>query len=250
MAALGLAEVGGELGEAFRAALAVDRGDRGTGQDGGQQVATAAARARVGELVLETLPQRAELGGLVIALRGRRGHLGGEVGRQCFGAQPRERLRVQGAHPELFRVVEVDVEVAVIAGEAAGRTEVEPAGGVVTRSFIPLGIDETLGHEHRVTVRGQPVGGEPAGAAGEQVAGQVGRVGALHQQEKTAVLRDETQPRSALGLGPAEPAIAWAQVQRGAGPAEQGEPAAVGGHGHVAQRLAHEGGVVEVMVRA
>ncbi len=73
---------------------------------------------------------------------------------------------------------------------------------------------------------------------------------ALGQNEKTAVLRNELQPRGALGLGPAEPAISRAKVQRGAGPAEQGEPAAVGRDRDVAQRFADERGGVEVVVRA
>lgn len=51
---------------------------------------------------------------------------------------------------------EVDVDVAVVAGEAAGRPEDEPAGGLISASFIRRGIEEALGHEHRVTVSGRP----------------------------------------------------------------------------------------------
>jgi hypothetical protein len=39
---------------------------------------------------------------------------------------------VQGAYAELFRVREVDGEVAVVAGEAADRPEGEPAAATAT----------------------------------------------------------------------------------------------------------------------
>jgi hypothetical protein len=57
MAALGLAELAGKPGETFGPALARDGGDRGDCQDVGQQVSATAGRARVGELIVETLPQ-------------------------------------------------------------------------------------------------------------------------------------------------------------------------------------------------
>jgi hypothetical protein len=68
VAALRLAEQGGERGEAFGAAL-VGHSGGGDGQNGGQQVALAAAGARVGEPVVEALPERAEPGRLVGAAR-------------------------------------------------------------------------------------------------------------------------------------------------------------------------------------
>ena len=110
MAALGLAELAGKPGETFGPALARDGGDRGDCQDGGQQMAATAGRARVGELIVETLPQRAELGGLVGAPRQGLRHLRGQVVWQLLGPQPRLRLRVQRTHPELFGMIEIDVK--------------------------------------------------------------------------------------------------------------------------------------------
>jgi len=177
-------------------------------------------------------------------------HLAGDVSRQRLGAQPSAGLRVERAHPELFRVLQVDIEVAVVAGEAAGRAEGEPAGGLVTGAFIQGGIDEALGQDHGVAVGGAPVVGQAAGAAGEQEAGEIGIMGALGQNEKAAVLRDEAQAGGALRLGPPDPAITRAQVQRGAGPTEQREPAAVGCDADVTQRRVHKGRVAQVVLGA
>jgi hypothetical protein len=45
------------------------------------------------------------------------------------------------------------------------------------------------------------------------------------------------------------PAVARAQMERGTGPAQQGEPSAFGGSGDLAQDLAHEVGVREGVLR-
>lgn len=78
------------------------------------------------------------------------------------------------------------------------------------------------------------------------MAGEVGVLAALGQYEKAAALRDEAQPRGALGPGPTELAGAWTTVLRGTGPAEQGELAAVVRDLDLAQRFADERSNVQV----
>ena len=204
----------------------------------------------VGEPLVVVLPERTELGRRVGAARRRLRDLGGQSSRQRLAAQPGAGLRMERSHPQLFRVLPITVEVAIVAAKPTGGPQSNPPGPFVTGSLIPRGIDEALGHQHGVAVAGDPVVGQPAGATGEQVAGEIGLVGAFGQQEKTAVLREEAQPRGALGFGPAKPAITRSQVQRGAGPAEESEPAAGGRDGDVAQRFADERRVVEVVLFA
>ena len=147
-------------------------------------------------------------------------------------------------------MIEVDVKIAIVAGKTAGRAEGAPAGRLVSGSFIPLRIDEALGHQPGVPVGGEPVVGQAPGSTGEQGAGEIRIEGAFGPDQKTTILRDQAKPGGALALGPAQPATPQPQAQRRTRPAEQGEPPPVGTDRHVAERLAHEVGVVQSVLRA
>lgn len=119
VAALRLAEQRGKRGEAFRAAFAGDGGGGGDGQDGGEQVALAAAGARIGEVVVVALPERAEFFGFIGRAHGRLRHLRGEFGRQRVGAQPGA-----GLHQAL--IVECEAAMDTQTKLLAPQTTAEP----------------------------------------------------------------------------------------------------------------------------
>jgi hypothetical protein len=84
---------------------------------------------------------------------------------------------------------------------------------------------------------------------GRQAAGQIEKLRAGRQHQEAAVLGDQAQAGGPLPFRPTDPAVARAQMERGTGPAQQGEPSAFGGAGDLAQDLAHEVVVMEGVLR-
>ena len=123
-------------------------------------------------------------------------------------------------------MIEVDVKIAIVASKTAGRAEGAPAGRLVSGSFIPLRIDEALGHQPGVPVGGEPVVGQAPGSTGEQGAGEIRIEGAFGPDQKTTILCDQAQPGGALALGPAQPATPRPQAQRRTRPARTGRATA------------------------
>src|SRR6266571_8639072 len=81
----------------------------------------------------------------------------------------------------------------------------------------------------------------------QEMGGQIRRVTLGREQGKASIAGHEVTPRVALSVGPADPSITWAQMESGAGPAEQGDPSAVL-FGDIAEGLPHHTMLLEVML--
>src|SRR6266571_8500040 len=81
----------------------------------------------------------------------------------------------------------------------------------------------------------------------QEMGGQVRRLTLGREDGKASIASHEVTRGVALSVGPADPSIPWAQMESGAGPAEQGDPSAVL-FGDIAEGLAHHTMLLEVMM--
>ena len=94
-----------------------------------------------------------------------------------------------------------------------------------------------------------PIVAEALEIQAQEVRGQIGRLALGRKQGEPSVTGDEMTTGVALRIGPADPTISRAQMESGAGPAEQGDPLAVF-FGDVAEGLADHPVLLEVMMLA
>jgi len=92
-----------------------------------------------------------------------------------------------------------------------------------------------------------PIGAEAAQGQAEHARGQVGITGAFGQDEEAAVVDDKEPAAGVLARRPPQPALAALEMEGGGAEGEQGDPLAVE-FGDVAQRLAGEAGIGQVML--
>jgi len=72
----------------------------------------------------------------------------------------------------------------------------------------------------------------------------------LSQDHKAAVLGQQMQTGFPLAVGPFDGLVAGFEVHHGGAPADQGEPIPGGVNDHIAQLLADQTGILQVMMLA
>ena len=90
------------------------------------------------------------------------------------------------------------------------------------------------------------VGGQAAQTQPEDTRGQIGKALALGQDEEAAVVDDQAQTARALTRTPAKPRFARLEMKRCGAESDEGNPLTVE-LGHVAQRLAQQQGLMQIM---
>jgi len=139
-----------------------------------------------------------------------------------------------------------EVEVIGVALPTRGASQMAPAADLVGRTLIELGIDEALNQSDGMFPPLLPVGGEPLEHELHEAADEVG-VMALRQNEQSRVVGNEGAAAAALLVGPADERIAVPKMKGSRAPRRQSQPMAAVDH-RVTQVLAHECGVVQIMV--
>src|SRR6185312_11560796 len=122
----------------------------------------------------------------------------------------------------------------------------DPVRRAVAGAAEALGVDEGFGKVDWVTIDRFPLGRQHSRHSPQEVGGQVGY---LHprQYQKAGVIGHTTDVMTACLGGPAQVAIAWAQVSSGGAPRKERYRARAGVDDKL-QLLPHRLGVAEVMM--
>lgn len=153
----------------------------------------------------------------------------------------------QFAQVKLFGHAVLAIKVAARAGETLRATDGRKTAGPIARAPVVRLVHETLHHQHRMLPAFLPVRAQAAQTQPEHARGQIGETLALGQDEEAAVVDDHGQAPGALAGTPAEPRFPRLEMERGGAESNQGDPLAVK-FGHIAQRLAGQHGLVQVML--
>ena len=154
---------------------------------------------------------------------------------------------MEGVEKDRLGLVMELVEVNAGATEAFGQADFNPIGRPITGAFEPLGVDIGFHQEDGMLIVLLPILTEAFEVEAQEMGGQVRRLTLGREDGKASIASHEVTRGVALSVGPADPSIPWAQMESGAGPAEQGDPSAVL-FGDIAEGLAHHTMLLEVMM--
>ena len=138
---------------------------------------------------------------------------------------PRTRLQRVRQHDLLLPVPVGDL--AVGAGAALARPQLDPVRGTVARAPETAGTDERLGDEQGVPPGPLPVVAEPPQVQARHARRQVRHAPPLREDEEPRVIADRMQAAVLHRPVPAEPLVARGAREGPRLPAEQGQPATV-----------------------
>jgi hypothetical protein len=243
---VGLRQRRADRREVREGAATGQRTERRAGQHGVEPVTRARTATHVGQLREDVNERGQRRHRQAVARRGLAFASGQRFG-QGFRPQPGAGLRVQRLYPQLLGSVVFLVVVFTRSRPTGGAAERLPAGRLVASSPIQLRIDEALDQHHRVAVDTRKINFQPLPSELEQAARKV-RAGHAGQDQKTTVLRDQPQAAGSLLRRPVQPLIAHPQVQARAAVAKQRYPRSRLVARDVAQHLAHQGRIVQVVV--
>lgn len=240
----------GELADVQEGIVAGDHRGSGDGDDGGD---VTMAPASVAAGVFEFSESLEQAPGLLAA----QGILAG-IGlaavrspswRHDRGGKDLASFGVEGVEKDRLGMVVELIEVNARAAEALGHADFDPIGRAITGAFETLGIHIGFDQEQGVVVLLLPIVAEAFEIQAQEVRGQIGRLTLGREQSEASVTGDEMTTGVALRIGPADPTIPRAQMESGAGPAEQSNPLAVF-FGDVTKGLADHPVLLEVMMLA
>ena len=158
-------------------------------------------------------------------------------------------LGVKGIEEDRLGLVMELIEVDARAAEAFGHADFSPIGRAITGAFETLGVYVGFDQEQGMVVVLLPIIAETFEVEAQEVGGQIGRLALGREQREPSITGEQMTPGVALSRRPADPSFPRAQMESGAGPAEQGDPPAVL-FGDVAKGLADHTMLLEVMMLA
>ena len=107
------------------------------------------------------------------------------------------------------------IKIAAGPGETLGRPDgLKTAGPIASAAILRL-VNEALDRQHGMIPALEPVGAQAAQAKAQHARGQVRVALPLRQNQKAAVIDDQTEAAGPLARAPANPLLSRFEVQRG-----------------------------------